>query len=104
MPVLAVYAYMSQNFKHTFCPKHSVLKFTAFVFQGYLGDRTEPVNEKDGLHFLPHTTFCALKSGTQKWTSHLEKKGNPRELQNILKEISSIQDNIEKMQAKLSHL
>ena len=76
-----------------------------------MGDRTEPVDETDGLHFLPHTTFCALKSGTQKWTSHVDKKGNPRELQNILKEISSIQDhiekmqdNMEKMQAKLSHL
>ena len=66
-----------------------------------MGDRTEPVDETDGLHFLPHTTFCALKSGHQKWTNHLDKKGLSRELRNIMKEFETIvQKNIEKLQAK----
>ena len=77
-------------------------QFTTFVFQGYTGI-TVPENANDGLHFLPYTTFCALKSVNQ---NHLNKKGHSRELQNILKEIREIkeltliQKNIEKLQAK----
>ena len=96
-------------------------QFTTFVFQGYTGI-TVPENANDGLHFLPYTTFCALKSGHQKWTNYLDKKGhsrehqnivkeiremkeitdkgNSRELQNIIKEITIIQKSIEKVQAK----
>ena len=66
-----------------------------------MGDITDPEDVNDGLHFLPCTTFCALKSGHQKWTNHLDKKGLSRELQNIIKEFETIvQKNIEKLQAK----
>ena len=73
------------------------LKLLFFVCQGFFGVKTNPPDERDGLHFLPCKTFRALKNCK-------DKEGEPKGIQKMLVEISQMKETLEKMQAKSSTL
>ena len=71
------------------------IKVSFYVYQGFFGDKTNPPDERDGLHFLPRKTFRELKNCKNK-------EGEPKRIQKILEEISQMKETLEKIQAKSS--
>ena len=77
------------------------LKLGFVVFQGFFGDKTNPPDERDGLHFLPRKTFRELKNRKDK---EGEPKGMCEKCQMQNEEISQMKETLDKIQAKLSTL
>ena len=71
------------------------------MFQGFFGDKTNPPDERDGLHFLPRKTFRELKNCKDK---EGELKGVCEKCKMQNEEISQMKETLDKIQAKLSTL
>ena len=71
------------------------IKVSFFVNQGFFGDKTNLLDERDGLHFLPRKTFRELKNCK-------DKEGEPKGIQKMLEEILQMKETLEKIQAKSS--
>ena len=67
------------------------------VFQGFFGDNTSSLDERDELHFLPRKTFRKLKNCKVK-------EERPKGIQKMLQDIKLRLETLEKIQAKLSTL
>ena len=67
----------------------------SLFFQGYFGDITNPEDSTDGLHFLPHTTFRALKSCTSQADCGPQKNLEEM-LQKLLEEMETIKAELKK--------